>query len=248
MGSSRVWGVGCGVYVQVRKGLLGSLAAHKIPVIDARAVVEGPGVLSLHPTPTSPTDTPQTLHARNIILAPGSVPFVPPGIDVPPQPHPQQQQQQQQQQQEQQHQIMTSDTAVGLPTMPSYVAIIGAGYIGLEFAEVFSSMGAEVVLIEAGDRLLPGVDPDIAEAAKRLLLQRDPERPIKLHTNTLAAAVKRMQQQTPAPLEIHLKDRAAAADKGVLTPDACLVATGRKPATQVISVLLLLQSCCCCCC
>ncbi|KAL8446175.1 hypothetical protein Emed_005130 [Eimeria media] len=219
--------------LQVRGGLVGSLAAHKIPIFDATAEVEAPGLLRLKPTATSPSNLPVHLKAKNIILAPGSTPFVPPGIELPAGGV----QQQEGPLQEQQNQIMTSDTAVGLPVMPSYLTIIGAGYIGLEFAEVFSAMGAEVTLIEAGDRMLPGVDPTIAQAAERILLQRNGEQPIKLLTNTLAASVKRTQplsaqHKTPAPLEVRLKDAKTGEAKGVLFPDACLVATGRKPTSQ----------------
>ncbi|KAL8431758.1 hypothetical protein ACSSS7_005084 [Eimeria intestinalis] len=222
-----------GVAAKVRGGLVGSLAAHKIPIFDATAEVEAPGVLRLTPTATSPSNLPRHLKAKNIILAPGSTPFVPPGIELPASGL----QQQEGPLQEQQNQIMTSDTAVGLPVMPSYLTIIGAGYIGLEFAEVFSAMGAEVTLIEAGDRMLPGVDPTIAQAAERILLQRNGEQPIKLLTNTLAASVKRTQpvsnqHKTPAPLEVRLKDAKTGESKGVLFPDACLVATGRKPTSQ----------------
>ncbi|KAL8269758.1 hypothetical protein Esti_006321 [Eimeria stiedai] len=223
-----------GVAAKVRGGLVGSLAAHKIPIFDATAELESPGLLRLRPTATSPSNVPVHLKAKNIILAPGSTPFVPPGIDVPAGGL----QQQEGPLHEQQNQIMTSDTAVGLPVMPSYLAIIGAGYIGLEFAEVFSAMGAEVTLIEAGDRMLPGVDPTIAQAAERILLQRNAEQPVKLLTNTLAASVKRTQplsstqQATPAPLEVRLKDAKTGEAKGVLFPDACLVATGRKPTSQ----------------
>lgn len=221
-----------GIAAKVRGGLVGSLAAHKIPVIDAIATVEAPGVLRLTPTATSPSNLPKELRAKNIILAPGSTPFVPPGIEMPTGA----QQQTEGPLYEQQQQIMTSDTAVGLPVMPSYMTIIGAGYIGMEFAEVFSAMGAEVTLIEAGDRMLPGVDPAIAQAAERILLQRNPEKPIKLLTNTLAASVKRSQpiseKSPPSPLEVKLKDSKTGEPTGVLYPDACLVATGRRPATQ----------------
>lgn len=190
-------------------------------------------MLRLTPTATSPSDLPKILRAKNIILAPGSTPFVPPGIEM----AATSQQQTEGPTYEQEQQIMTSDTAVGLPVMPSFMTIIGAGYIGMEFAEVFSAMGAEVTLIEAGDRLLPGVDPAIAQAAERILLQRDAEKPIKLLTTTLAASVKRTKRisdKSPAaPLEVQLKDAKTGEPKGVLYPDACLVATGRKPASQV---------------
>lgn len=207
---------------------MASLASHKIPVFDARAFVAEPGRLRLTRTGTSPEGLPSELFAKNIILAPGSTPFVPRGVELDASGSPQ---------------IMTSDNAVGLPLAPSYVVVVGAGYIGLEFAEVFSAMGAEVTLIEAGPRMLPGVDSEIAAAAERLLLQKDKERPIKLLTNTLAASVKRIQpggaagssEDSASQVEIQLKDALSGEARGTINADACLIATGRRPSTQVRS-------------
>ncbi|PFH32491.1 pyruvate dehydrogenase complex subunit PDH-E3I [Besnoitia besnoiti] len=206
-----------GVVEKVRSGLVGSLAAHGITLFDARGVMDGdPGRVVLERTPTSPSSLPSSIFTKNVILAPGSLPFVPPGVTF----------------DDAQHQVMTSDTCVSLPWIPSEVCIVGSGYIGLEFMDVFSSLGSEVVMVEAGPRLLPGVDKEIAKLAERLLLQQFKERPVKLYTDTLASQVRPLGPRGQSPVEVELTDAKTKEKKGKIYPDACLIATGRKPNTQ----------------
>ena len=72
--------------------------------------------------------------ARDIIVATGSVPFVPPGIPIDGKT------------------VFTSDHALKLEWVPNWVAIIGSGYIGLEFSDVYTALGSEVTFIEARPR------------------------------------------------------------------------------------------------
>lgn len=64
--------------------------------------------------------------ARDIIIATGSVPFVPGGIEVDGKT------------------VFTSDHALKMEWLPNWVAIIGSGYIGLEFSDVYTALGCEV--------------------------------------------------------------------------------------------------------
>ncbi|HIK38400.1 MAG: dihydrolipoyl dehydrogenase [Geminocystis sp.] len=144
--------------------------------------------------------------ARDIILCPGSVPFVPKGIEVDGKT------------------VYTSDTAVKLEWLPKWVAIIGSGYIGLEFADIYTALGAEVTMIEALDRLMPTFDPDIAKIAERVLIHN---RDIETYTGVFATKV------TPGtPVKIELTSAKTKELVEVLEVDACLVATGRIPATK----------------
>jgi dihydrolipoamide dehydrogenase len=68
----------------------------------------------------------KTITARNIIIATGSVPFVPPGIEIDGKT------------------VFTSDHALKLEWIPDWIAIIGSGYIGLEFSDVYTALGSEV--------------------------------------------------------------------------------------------------------
>ncbi len=144
--------------------------------------------------------------AKDLIVAPGSVPFVPPGIEVDGKT------------------VFTSDQAVKLETLPQWIAIIGSGYIGLEFADIYSALGCEVTMIEALPQLMPGFDRDIAKLAERVLIT---PRDIETHVGIYAKKV------IPGhPVVIELADFQTKADVDVIEVDACLVATGRIPATQ----------------
>jgi dihydrolipoamide dehydrogenase len=105
---------------------------------------------------------------QEIILAPGSVPFVPPGIQV------------------DEKTVYTSDGALELEFIPQWVAIIGSGYIGLEFSDVYTALGSEVTFIEALPNLMPTFDREIAKQAERLLIR---DRPIDYRLNVFASEV-----------------------------------------------------------
>ncbi|MFM7220847.1 MAG: dihydrolipoyl dehydrogenase [Nodosilinea sp.] len=154
----------------------------------------------------STADGEKTITARDIILSTGSVPFVPPGIEVDGKT------------------VFTSDEALQLDWLPDWVAIIGSGYIGLEFSDIYTALGCEVTIIEALDQLMPTFDPDIAKVAQRVLIA---PRDIDTRAGLIAKTV------TPGhPVVIELADRETKETQEVLEVDACLVATGRIPATR----------------
>ena len=148
----------------------------------------------------------KTITAKDIILSPGSIPFVPPGIEIDGKT------------------VFTSDQGVKLESLPDWVAIIGSGYIGLEFSDIYSALGCEVTMIEALDQLMPGFDRDIAKLAERILIT---PRDIETHVGVMAKTV------TPGtPVVIELADFKTKEVIDTIEVDACLVATGRIPATQ----------------
>ncbi|MBF2013672.1 MAG: dihydrolipoyl dehydrogenase [Rivularia sp. T60_A2020_040] len=152
----------------------------------------------------------KTITAKDIILSPGSIPFVPPGIEVDGKT------------------VFTSDQAVKLEWLPQWVAIVGSGYIGLEFSDVYSALGCEITMIEALPQLMPGFDRDIAKLAERVLVTN---RDIETYSGIYAKKI------TPgSPVIIELADFKTKEDVDILEVDACLVATGRIPATQNIGL------------
>lgn len=187
-----------GLANRVQKNLGNSLKALGVEVIHSRAKVKSSQLVELA--------NGETIRARDIILAPGSVPFVPPGIQV------------------DNKTVFTSDQALKLEWLPSWIAIIGSGYIGLEFSDVYSSLGTEVTFVEALPNLIPGFDPEISRAAHRLLIQ---SRPIDYYTRSLATKVIPGQ-----PVQVVLSDADTRVVSRELQVDAVLVATGRKPNTE----------------
>jgi dihydrolipoamide dehydrogenase len=148
----------------------------------------------------------RSITAQNIILSPGSVPFVPPGIEIDGKT------------------VFTSDQGVKLESLPKWIAIIGSGYIGLEFSDIYTALGCEITMIEALDLLMPGFDRDIAKLAERVLITpRDIETKVGIYAKRIIPG---------SPVVIELADFQTKDYLEVLEVDACLVATGRIPATQ----------------
>ncbi|XP_020113798.1 dihydrolipoyl dehydrogenase 2, chloroplastic-like isoform X1 [Ananas comosus] len=147
--------------------------------------------------------------ARDIIIATGSVPFVPNGIEIDGKT------------------VFTSDHALKLEWVPDWIAIVGSGYIGLEFSDVYTALGSEVTFVEALDQLMPGFDPEIGKLAQRILIN---PRKIDYHTGVFAKKI------TPAkdgkPVLIELIDAKTKEPKDTLEVDAALIATGRAPFTK----------------
>ena len=189
------------IVTKQRDALINSLKRLGVETIRGRGRVVGIQKVSV----TTPEGE-KTMTAKDIILAPGSVPFVPPGIELDGKT------------------VFTSDDAVRLESLPNWIAIVGSGYIGLEFADIYSALGCEITLIEALDQLMPGFDPDIAKLAQRVLIT---PRDIETKVGMLAKRVI-----PGSPVVIELADAKTKDVVEVLEVDACLVATGRVPVTK----------------
>jgi dihydrolipoamide dehydrogenase len=186
---------------KLRGDLTNSLTRMKVDILKGWGKVAGSQKVSIIGDAVEKTVT-----ARDIIVASGSVPWVPPGVQVDGKT------------------VFTSDDAIKLSWLPSWVAIIGSGYIGLEFSDVYTALGSEVTMIEAMDRLMPTFDPDIAKIAQRVLI--DP-RDVETRVGLIAKKV------TPgSPVVIELADPKTKEVVETIEVDACLVATGRVPATK----------------
>ena len=169
--------------------------------------IQGWGRIAGQQKVTIATDSGEkTITAKDIILSTGSVPFVPPGIEIDGKT------------------VFTSDDALKLDWIPDWVAIIGSGYIGLEFSDIYTALGSEITMIEALDQLMPTFDPDIAKLATRILIT---PRDIETHVGVWATKVI-----PGSPVTIELTDPKTKEVVNVLEVDACLVATGRIPATK----------------
>lgn len=141
---------------RVVKRLVGGVGylmkAHNIDVINGKA--------SFIDKNTIQADKRYT--AENFIIATGSRTFIPPipGVDSPG--------------------VITSDKALELESIPEKIVIIGAGIIGLEFANIYSALGSRVTVVEMLPELLPMIDRDIAEIMLKALRNKN----IELHLNS----------------------------------------------------------------
>ncbi|MEO1593129.1 MAG: dihydrolipoyl dehydrogenase [Cyanobacteria bacterium J06632_22] len=186
---------------KIQSDLTNSLTRLKVETIRGWGKLAGPQKVSV-----TTEEGERLLTAQDIIISTGSVPFVPPGIEL------------------DGRTVFTSDEAIKLDWLPDWVAIIGSGYIGLEFSDVYTALGSEVSMIEALPQLMPTFDPDIAKVAERVLIK---PRDIDTHVGVIAKTVK-----PGSPVIIELADLETKEVVETLEVDACLVATGRIPATK----------------
>ncbi len=134
-----------GVVERLWKGLQGTLAGRKVDVIY------GEGRLA---SPTSVTVGGDVYTGDHVVLASGSVPRSLPGLDI------------------DGERVITSDDALQIDRVPKSVVILGGGVIGVEFASVWRSFGAEVTIVEMAPQLLPLEDEASAKVLQRVFRRR----------------------------------------------------------------------------
>ena len=136
--------------------------------------------------------------AKHLLIATGGRPHVP---DVPGAEH-----------------GITSNEALSLGALPGSIAIVGGGYIGVEFAGIFAALGAKVTLLLRGDTVLRGFDDDVRATLTAEMIKRG----IVIKPDTVVEDVEKKGDRLSAML--HMGD--------TLEVDALLFATGRVPNTR----------------
>ncbi len=119
-----------------------------VTVLNGTAAFTGPKTLAIRGRSGS-TD----VEAGTIVIAAGSVPARPPGIEVDGET------------------VIDSDGILGLTRLPRTLTVVGAGVIGTEYATMFAALGLDVTLIDKRPRLLEFVDGEIAEALQFIMRQ-----------------------------------------------------------------------------
>ena len=170
---------------------------------------------------SDPDGKKQTLSARNIVLATGSVPaalpIFPLGRDG----------------------FLTSTEALSLKDVPGKMAVIGAGAIGLELGSVWARLGAEVTVIELLDQILPGMDTEISRRTRSILAKQG----LQIHTGTRVLGYQKAGKSASGKAGKSAAAKSAAggviltAEDGEgkqqqFPADVVLVAVGRRPYTE----------------
>lgn len=121
---------------------------------------------------------------------------------------------------------LTSTSIMELDVLPSRLAIIGGGYIALEFAQIFARLGSEVIVLLRGNRFLPNEDADIADCA-RTLLEADG---VKFRSGVTFEAV---EKSGTSGIRLALKQGGKAE---ALEVSHLLLAIGRTPNTENLNL------------
>ena len=174
-----------------------NLRRHDVDFVHGVATL-GPG-RSVVVQPVGGGDS-RTLTAEAIIITAGSRPFHPPNVpfDDP--------------------DVLDSDAAALLDHPLKSLVVVGGGAVGCEFASIFTALGAQVVLVDSGPRLLPFMDAEIAE----LLAQTFRDMGMRVVQNAGRARATR----TPEGLRVELADGEA------IMPEKVIFATGRLGNTE----------------
>ena len=141
-----------------------------------------------------------TVTAKHTLIATGSVPATIPGVDLG------------------DPLVDTSTDALDYQEIPDHLAVIGAGVIGLELGSVWRRLGAKVTVIEYCDRIFPGMDDELANAAMKILKKQGVEFMLGCAVQGVASA--------DGGVTISIKD------KDPVAADRVLVAVGRRPNTE----------------
>ena len=151
-------------------------------------------------------DGSETTHgARNIVIATGSIPAALAGVEV------------------DQKQIVDSTGALSLRSVPKRMIVIGAGVIGLELGSVWRRLGAEVTVVEYLDRILPGVDAEVALTLQKALAKQG----VAFRLGAKVTGAKTSGEAVALSFE-----PVAGGAAETLTAEVVLLAIGRRPYTE----------------
>ena len=174
---------------------------NKIDAVIGTARIAAPGKVEVK----AENGTATTLDAKAIVIATGSDVARLPGVEI------------------DEETIVSSTGALELKRAPAKLLIVGAGIIGLELGSVWRRLGSDVVVVEFLDRILPGVDGEVAKLAQRLFQRQG----IAFHLGHRVSKV----DKTNAGAQVTIEP-AAGGEARTLGADVVLVAIGRRPYTD----------------
>ncbi|HLW28326.1 MAG TPA: dihydrolipoyl dehydrogenase [Kiloniellales bacterium] len=178
------------------KGIEFLFKKNKVDWLKGEGRITGPGTVNV---------AGESVSAKNIVIATGSTHVDLPGIEV------------------DEKRIVSSTGALNLPKVPKRLVVVGGGYIGLEMGSVWQRAGAEVTVVEFLDRIVPGMDGEIAKTFQRVLKKQG----MKFKLSTKVTSATKEGSSVKLTLE-----QAKSGKTENLECDVLLIAVGRKPFTQ----------------
>ena len=183
------------------QGVAFLLKKNKVDSFIGTGSIAAPGKVLV----TAADGTVQTLETTNIVIATGSDSTPLPGVTI------------------DEKTIVTSTGALTLEKVPERMLIVGAGVIGLELGSVWRRLGTEVTVVEYLDRILPGMDDEIAKQFQRILAKQG----VAFHLGSKVTKVETGKKGATVTVE----PAAGGALKSIET-DIVLIAIGRRPYTE----------------
>ncbi|KAA0993037.1 mercuric reductase [Dyadobacter aurulentus] len=120
---------------------------------------------------------------------------------------------------------LTSTSMLDMEEVPEHLLILGSGYIGLEFGQMFSRFGSKVTIIEPSERIMKHEDEDVATEITAILGEEN----IEILTNSEVTAFTKSRQKIIAKIKKHDQEHSCEYSH-------VLIATGRKPNTDKLNL------------
>jgi dihydrolipoamide dehydrogenase len=177
------------------------LKKNKVDAFAGTGTILGAGQVQV----TGADGATQVLATKSIVIATGSDVATLPGVTL------------------DEKRVVSSTGALTLEAVPKTMVVIGGGVIGLELGSVWARLGATVTVVEYLDRILPGMDLEVAKSFQRILDKQG----FKFH---LAQKVTKVTQDKSG-CAVHFEPVAGGAGQSLFA-DVVLVATGRRPYTE----------------
>ena len=172
---------------------------NKVEVFEGRGRVTGPGTVEVTPEEGDPYQ----VEAANIVVATGAAMMSFPGFEI------------------DGDKVIGSREALALRNLPERMVVVGGGYVGVEFADVFNAFGVDVTVVEMLDTLVPVSDPEVGKTLARSFKKRG----MTIKTGTKVVSLDR--EASPMVLTVESKK-----GQETIETDILLMAVGRKPVTE----------------
>ncbi|MCX8072336.1 MAG: dihydrolipoyl dehydrogenase [Candidatus Binatia bacterium] len=180
------------------QGIAGLFKKHGIERVHGVARIAAPGRVVVNSNGSE-----RELTASRILIATGSVPAALPGLPF------------------DGERIVSSTEALAFTQVPRKLLVVGAGAVGLELGSVWSRLGAEVLVVEFLDRILPGMDRKLAELLHKSLQRQG----LRIQLQTTARSAEPVENGVRVTLD-------QRGQTSVVEVDRVLVAVGRRPYTD----------------
>ena len=191
------------VVAELTKNVQQLLKRHKIAIIQGAATLKAADQVQVSGTTEDDKAFEQILKTKNILLATGSKPIAPPGLEF------------------DGDRLVSSTEALQFDAIPKALGVVGGGYIGLELGSVWKRLGSKVTVLEMLPQIATSLDGQVGRTLKRLLSRQGMEFRLK----TKVVSTKHVGQKVRATVESNGK-------KETLSFDKLLIAVGRKPSTE----------------
>ena len=195
-----------GIIDKHAKGLQFLMKKNKVTVIAGYGKLTGPAKGGVHTVEVEGKNGKSTVSAKNLILSTGSVARMLPGLKA-------------------DDRILSNIEILSLADIPKSLIVIGSGAVGVEFASIYKSFGADVTILEMLPRYVPVEDEEVSKELMRVYRKRG----INGFTNAKVETVERTKDGVAVTFTVDGKQQKIEADK-------VLIAVGRAPRTENVGI------------